>query len=213
MLKTVLQKVNSAMKVNKNTFDFKDLLHNRVLLYVFLLISLVHLFYYVNIGDMRSAAIFILIGFLTSFFSKNMLVILIIALVVTHIMKFGLRSVSEGLENKEDEDKDEEKEETKEGLDEEEKEGLEGEEEEEEDKKEGMKEGKDKGTVPPKAKGAVKPADGKDLDGDKKKDYLEFQELQKEIMTNMQKLEPLITKAESFVEKYHEKYGSSNKKD
>jgi hypothetical protein len=202
-----MQKVNSAMKVNKNTFDFKDLLHNRVLLYVFLLISLVHLFYYVNIGDMRSAAIFILIGFLTSFFSKNMLVILIIALVVTHIMKFGLRSVSEGLENKEEK---EEKEEAKEGLEEEEKEGLEG---EEEDKKEGMKEGKDKGAVPPKAKGGVKPAGEKDLDSEKKKDYLEFQGLQKEIMTNMQKLEPLITKAESFVEKYHEKYGSGNKKD
>ena len=28
-------------------------------------------------------------------------------------------------------------------------------------------------------------------------------------MTNMKKLEPLITKAESFVEKYQEKYGNS----
>lgn len=202
MLKTVLQKVNSAMKVNKNTFNFKDLLHNRVLLYSFLLISLVHLFYYVNTGDMKSAAIFIIIGFLTSFFSKNMLVILIIALVVTHIMKFGVRSVSEGFAEGKDDDDEEE---AKEGLDEDE--------DEEDKKREGMKEGKDKGTTPPKAKGSVKPADEKDLEGDKKKDYLEFQELQKEIMTNMNKLEPLISKAESFVEKYEEKYGAGSKKD
>lgn len=205
MLKSVLQKVNSAMKVNKSTFDFKDILHNRVLLYVFLLISLFHLFYYVNTGDMKSASIFIIIGFLTSFFSKNMLIILIIALVVTHVLKFGVRSVSEGLENKKDEDEEE----AKEGLDDDEEDTKEGLDEDEDEKKEGMKEGKDKGTTPPKAKGEVKSADENVLEGDKKKDYLEFQELQKEIMANMQKLEPMITKAESFVEKYQEKYGGN----
>lgn len=193
MLKSVMQKVNGAMKVNKNTFDFKDLLHNRVLLYGFLIVSLVHLFYYVNTGDMQSAAIFILIGFLTSFFSKNMLVILIIALVVTHIMKFGLRSVSEGMAGKEEEKAGEN------DKDEKEKAG--------EEKKEGMKEGKDTGATPKKATSDVNPMAEKDLEGDKKKDYLEFQELQNEIMSNMEKLEPLITKAESFVEKYQEKYG------
>ena len=132
-----------------------------------------------------------------------MLIILIIALVVTHVLKFGVRSVSEGLENKEGaegKEDDDEDEDTKEGLDED---------EDEDEKKEGMKEGKDKGTTPPKAKGEVKSADENVLEGDKKKDYLEFQELQKEIMANMQKLEPMITKAESFVEKYQEKYGGN----
>jgi hypothetical protein len=222
MLKNSLQKISSSlntisktMKVNKNVVNVKELLHSRVLLYVFLFISLLHLFYYVNTGDFRAVSVFIIIGFLTSFFSKNMLIILLVALLVTHVMKFGFRSLNEGAKNKDDEEEEEgftegvEEEEEKEGMEGmEEEEGKEGMEDEEEEKKEGMKEGKDKGTVPPKAKGGVSPMNEKDLDSDKKKDYLEFQKLQTEIMTNMQKLEPLISKAESFVEKYHEKYGN-----
>ena len=180
-------------------------MHNRMLLYVVLVICLLHLFYYVNMGDMRSVAIFILVGFLTSFFSKNMLIVLLVALLVTHVMKFGLRRFNEGMADKEEEEEKKEgmadKEEEEESL---KKEGM----EEEEEKKEGMKEGKDKGAVPPKSKDAVKPMGEKELESKKKEDYLEFQKLQTEIMTNMQKLEPLITKAESFVEKYQEKYGS-----
>jgi hypothetical protein len=133
-----------------------------------------------------------------------MIIILSIALIVTHVMKFGLRRIGEGMTDKEGLEEEEKKEEEHN-----EKEGMEEEKEGDEDKKEGMKEGKDKGAVPPKAKGAVKPVDEKALESDKKRDYLEFQKLQTEIMTNMQKLEPLISKAESFVEKYHEKYGSS----
>ena len=207
MLKNSLQKVSNSintfsksMKVNKDSFNVKYILQNRMALYLFLFISLLHLFYYVNIGDYQSVAIFILVGFLTTFFNKNMLIILITALIVTHIIRFGLRKAYEGIENIV---KEEEKEEKEEGFTDETKVLK----EEEEEEKEGMKEGKDKGAVPPKGKDSAKPSDAKDLDSDKKKDYLEFQSLQSEIMKNMEKLEPLITQAESFVEKYQEKYG------
>jgi len=41
-------------------------------------------------GDSIYAAIFILVGFLTSFFSKNMIVIMVCALSVSNILKYGL---------------------------------------------------------------------------------------------------------------------------
>jgi hypothetical protein len=203
MLKNTMQKMTNGLNtMSKSIKVNKDFMHNRILLYIVLLVSLLHLFYYVNVRDMRAVAIFILVGFLTSFFSKNMLIILSIALLITHIMNFGLKRINEGI------DEEEEEEEEKEGMENKD-EAEEEEAEEEAEKKEGMKEGKDKGETPKKPKIDVKPISEKQLESEKKKDYLEFQELQTEIMTNMQKLEPLITKAESFVEKYQEKYGSS----
>jgi len=170
-----LPKMMNTGKINTN---FKDLLHNRVLLYGFVIISLFDLFYFAQIKDNMSIAVFILIGFITTFFSKNMIVVLCIALVVTHLLKFGVKSVSEGFE---DENKEEE-------ADEEEvvKEGLEEEEEQEDETQEGLaNEKKDK--IP---------------EGEKKKDFAEFQQIQDKILGGMKELDPLITKAEGFIEKY-----------
>jgi len=188
--------LSKSMKTSKNIFDFKDLLHNNVLLYGFLFMSLMTMFYFANTGDNRSIAIFVIIGFLTSFFSKNMIVILMLSLVITHIFKYGLSSVSEGVANKEDASDEE-------GEEDEEKEGFEGggEEEEKEDKEEDGDEEK-----PKKGK---EPMDAKNATADKKKDYEEFQKLQEGILDGMKKLEPLITKAESYVEKYEAKDGGN----
>ena len=103
-----LPKTINTSSINTN---FKDLLHNRVLLYVFLAMSLIDLFYFAQIRDNMSIAIFVLVGFITTFFSKNMIVVLCISLVVTHLLKFGVKSViNEGFEEEDEEDADDNKE-------------------------------------------------------------------------------------------------------
>jgi len=85
------------------------MLHNKVLLYVVFIFSLLNLFLFANTGNYTSVVVFLLIGFLTSFFSKNMLVILLLSLILTNILKYG-SSLSEGFEEgvKGEKDKDDE---------------------------------------------------------------------------------------------------------
>jgi hypothetical protein len=73
-------------------------LHNVFVLYFILLLSLANLFYLVNSNDYAFAGAFILIGFITSFFSKNMVVILCIALVSTNVLQFGKQAGLEGVD-------------------------------------------------------------------------------------------------------------------
>jgi hypothetical protein len=165
------------MNTGKIDTNFKDLLHNRVILYAFVFITLLDLFYFAQIRDNMSIAVFVLVAFITTFFSKNMIVVLCIALVVTHILKFGVRTVSEGFAEGVDDDEDDEK---KEGLenedDEKEREGLENKEEEE-----------------------VEGLENEEVD---KKDLEEFQLIQEKILGGMKEIDPLLTKAEGFIQKY-----------
>lgn len=75
------------------------IIHNRYILYFIFFISLADLFYLSVERDFISIAIFILIGVLTSFFDKNMLVILFIALTLTNILKYGKAIRHEGFED------------------------------------------------------------------------------------------------------------------
>ena len=114
----------------------KQILHNPFVLYFVLAIALGDLLYLSVAGNFMFVAIFILIGFLASFFSKNMVVILVIAMAATSIIQFGVKgSINEGMEGEDDD---------------EEKEGMEGDEEEEgkeeEDIKKAAKETKEAAT-------------------------------------------------------------------
>ena len=103
-----------------------DTLNNKWILYFVLFVSIVDLFNFFTIGDTTAIAIFIVVGFLTTYFSKNMLVILVISIAVTHIARYGNASL-EGMESEAGE-ADEEDEEVDEGMEGE----AQGEEEEEE---------------------------------------------------------------------------------
>ena len=149
-----------------------SILHNRVLLYALLILALLDLFYLANSRDFTSVTIFILIGLLTSFFCKNMIVILFVSICITHILKYP-RSL-EGAENMND------------GEDKEEKEDMEKEDGKEEDeKKESMENKKNTEEMTAEMK--------------------EFMEVQNKIIGGMAELEPLMQKAEGFIEKF-EKY-------
>ena len=96
-------------KKNKNYLDSRDkhdLLHNVYILYIIFVIAIADIFYILQVNDYYSAFIFISVGLLISFFSKNMVVILCITIIVTHILKYGSKW-KEGFESNSETDNSE----------------------------------------------------------------------------------------------------------
>ena len=84
----------------------KNILHNKYILYFIFFIALGDLLILGYNNDYYSVAIFILIGFLTSFFSKNMIVIMIMAIAFTNIILiYGVDRRIEGMTSEETEEK------------------------------------------------------------------------------------------------------------
>lgn len=69
-----------------------SLLKNRWVLYIVFVISLAQLYSFAVLNEELYAAVFVLVGFLSSFFSKNMIVILCLALVVSSLLKYGAKA-------------------------------------------------------------------------------------------------------------------------
>jgi hypothetical protein len=89
-------------------------LKNRALLYIILLLSLGNVYYMMVENNITFLMVFIIVGFLTSFFSKNMVVILSVAMAFTHVLRFGANVYKlEGFENEESNMEEEEDEEEK----------------------------------------------------------------------------------------------------
>ena len=111
-----MAKGNSGVKYNK-------LLTNRYVLFFIFTITLCNIVMLAAKADYVTVSIMVLVGILTSCFSKNMVVILTVALAVANILKYGANIANpwlelEGFEAKEDaaveeaeEDAEEEKEE------------------------------------------------------------------------------------------------------
>jgi uncharacterized membrane protein len=91
---------------NNNKDRNHIILHNVYLLYLIFLIALIDFLQFVYSNDFYSASIFVLVGFLTSFFSKNMIVILFITIAITHILKYGKNAGTEGFGDDEEDDED-----------------------------------------------------------------------------------------------------------
>jgi hypothetical protein len=89
------------------------MLHNRFFLYFIFLIALFDFLYLGYTNDFDTLSIFILVGLLTAFFSKNMIIILSTAVIVANVLKWSGYNDSfmkEGLTNKDDEEEDEKEE-------------------------------------------------------------------------------------------------------
>jgi len=81
------------------------LLHNRGVLYALCVIALVQIVMYGNVKDFNSIITLLIIGFLVSFFSKNMIIILGVAIFATYIINYvPSRTISEGAENMKESD-------------------------------------------------------------------------------------------------------------
>jgi hypothetical protein len=159
---------------------YNGVLHNRFVLYFIFIIAMGNLFYLTMLQDVVYVATFILVGFLTSFFSKNMMVILFIATAITNILKYGTQiRVNEGFESdKTDGDK----------TDGDKKDG---------DKKDGMTGKKDGMT------GKKDGMTGKKDDDTKKEEMTDLGELNletKKMLQGIEKMTPLLQKAETFID-------------
>ena len=86
-----------------------NILHNRFILYFILIVSILNIIGFATSGNLLSPVIFVLVGFLTTFFSKNMLVILMVSLLITNILNYGDVSNMEGMDNETDKSKEDTK--------------------------------------------------------------------------------------------------------
>ena len=176
-------------------FPVKWLLYNRVVLYILCILALVNVVMYANVKDVNSIVTLLIIGFLVSFFSKNMIVILGVAIGVTYLLNYtSVKMISEGAENmKEDEKTEDEEEDTEEEATEEKPEEEATEEKPEDDETPETDE------------------DKKKMYDDLQTDFKDFQKIQDSILSGMKEIDPLLTKAETFIEKF-EHYGKKLEK-
>ena len=78
--------------------------NNKYLLYFVLFLVLADLLIFAVAKDFVYIGIYILIGFIVKFFTKNMLIILVVSMIVTNVIRYGSSiSVKEGLKNKDKE--------------------------------------------------------------------------------------------------------------
>jgi predicted acyltransferase (DUF342 family) len=82
-----------------------DLLTNKWVLYIMLILGVFDVFNFYQNGQMMSLYVFLFVGILTSFFSKNMIVIIVTAIAIAHIFTYGER-MSEGFTEEEEEEKE-----------------------------------------------------------------------------------------------------------
>jgi len=83
-------------------------LHNYIVLYFVVFITFFNLVSYAIYGNYVTLAIFFMVAIITSFFSKNMMIIFFIALTVTNILKYGTKiRHSEGFEDADESDEKE----------------------------------------------------------------------------------------------------------
>ena len=87
----------------------KEILHNKYVLYAVFIIALIDFLYLGYVNDMNSVYIFVLMIILLTFFNKNMIIILGIALIVTNVLKLNdVHILKEGFTD-DDEKTDDEK--------------------------------------------------------------------------------------------------------
>ena len=98
----MLSKAQSKMMKH----NYHNVLNSRVLLYFIFFLSITDIILFTASKEYGSVIVFILIGLLTSFFSKNMMVIFTMALVGTNILRFGNEIRIEGMAESMDEDEE-----------------------------------------------------------------------------------------------------------
>ena len=183
-------------KLLKMKYNFNPVLQNQLVLYLFLFMTLTQIVLFVSNNDTMGIILMCMVGFLTSFFSKNMIVILCVALTATNVLKRGMKQIGyEGFE-----DKEESEEETEEETDE----------EEVKPKKE-KKGDEDVDDAPNSNELSDKTKDEMKRQFEKlKEEYPEFNALKGDIVEAMVKIDPILDKAEAFMNKYS-KYKSQKK--
>mgnify|MGYP006111238877 CR=1 FL=1 len=182
-------------KLLKMKYNFNPVLQNQVVLYLFLFMTLTQVVLFVSNKDTAGIVLMCIIGFLTTFFSKNMIVILCVALTMTNLVKKGMKQVGyEGFEDK----KEEENKETEENTT-------------KKEKKESNKVDDEIDDAPNSNESSSQTKDDMKREFERlKEEYPEFSALKEDIVDAMVKIDPILDKAETFMNKYS-KYKSQKK--
>lgn len=180
----------SPGKILKMKYSFQPILQNQLILYLFLFMTIVQLIIHVNNNDILSIIILSLVGFLTSKFSKNMIVILCVALTVSKMIGMGLSKAGlEGFKGKgkrgEHEDKDEKKKDEKKDKS------------KKDDEEEELDDSPNSNELSDKTKDEMKRQFEK-----LKEEYPEFKAIQDDLIEGISKMDPILDKAEAFMNKY-----------
>jgi hypothetical protein len=97
-------KLDTLMKGGAEAFK-KHILHNYIFLYFIVFITFFNLVSYAIYGNYVTIAIFCMVAILTSFFSKNMIVIFTLGLVVANLLTLGPKAMQvEGMAVQEEEE-------------------------------------------------------------------------------------------------------------
>ena len=186
-------------KLLKFKYDFSPILYNRFILYFICFLAGINVIYFTNTNDIQSLVVFVLIGILTSFFSKNMIVILVISMCFSHVLKYGTGNRYEGFDNKDDDtsdDQDDQDDTLNADSD-----------------KPTTKSTKKQKTSTESMKDKFEPASINKNDNVSKKEimeaYDEYQGVQEEIIKGITRIQPLLDKAKNFVNKYESYRGMS----
>jgi len=94
------------MKLN---LKLNSLLKDKNVLYVTLFIAVANLFGFLMLRQMDAIVFFLIVGFLTSYFSKNMIIIMLVAILSTNFLigtKLLGKAIKEGLDNPEKKEED-----------------------------------------------------------------------------------------------------------
>ena len=201
MVKTMKNFMKGIRFPNVSSYLPKSLLHNRWVLYALCIIALVNIVMYANVKDFNSVATLLIIGFLVSFFSKNMIIILAVSIFATYALNYvsnsafteGARNMKEGEDEKPEEVEDEKP-------------------EDDEDEKTEDDETSSGSAIDDIASGESSKSESNTAPSvqEKKKmiydnlqnDFQSFQKTQDAILKGMQEIDPLLTKAESFIQKF-----------
>lgn len=98
----ILKKIKTGFKTGFS----ENILHNTYTLYLIAFISFGNFFMEMMSGNMYFISVYIIIGFLTSFFNKNMIIILFMSLIFANILTYGRSSTVEGFDGEDEEKSD-----------------------------------------------------------------------------------------------------------
>jgi len=182
--------LSKMMKKTDISKTAREVIHNKYVLYAVFFAALIDLLYSVVKEDYLYCVLFILVGFLTAFFNKNMTVILTLTMAMSTILRNIIRGGGmklEGMEaNSDSKSKSNENEETKTSL--------------EETSDPGSSASGKTLVVDSEKKSPDTPAKTPaKLMNELKEKALDLQEAQQNIIQGFQKIEPYMDKAENLI--------------
>jgi len=74
----------------KNNLGLSNLLESKIVLYFLVMIAVVNIYSYAMEDEPVYAGIMVIVGFLSTFFNKNMIIIIFTSIAITNLVRFGM---------------------------------------------------------------------------------------------------------------------------